>query len=391
MLGASYVASETVLLVNRYSTQGMGGDRLEPNLTMSKAMRIPSYFFLTILLGAANSLLADAVYSVTDLGALGVNETVQGKGINNWGEVVGYEYPSGGPAGLSHAFVYIDGRMTDLGPGSALSINNRGQITGQFTTSTGNYHAFLYSNGQRTDLGAFGGINSIGQAINDVGQVTGAVNPISSGAHAFLYSDGNLSIPGTLTEGRGINDAGEIAGYTSKGPALYSHGQTTDLSIVGGVGFAINNAGQITGYFNPIGGEHAFLYSNGEMADLGTLPGTRYAEGYAINNSGQVVGNSGAHAFLYSNGHMMDLNTLIDPSLGLTLYEATGINDKGQIVTNASSPAGGRAYLLTPVPEPSTWALLGIGSLALFARLRRSSMHCRCFALAAHKWHSKCI
>lgn len=342
-------------------------------------MRTRSCILLAFLLGAGHSLLADVLYSVTDLGALGLNESVEGAGINNLGQVVGYEYPSGGPAALSHAFVYLDGQMTDLGPGNAHAINNAGQITGEFTTSTGNYHAFLYSNGQRTDLGAYGGNNSIGFAINDLGQVTGTVNPINIGSHAFLYSNGETSIPGTLVEGRSINDAGEVAGYTHQGPAIYSHGQTISLGTSGGVGFAINNAGQVTGYIRSGAvGQHAFLNSSGQMQDLGTLSGASYADGYAINNSGQVVGISGqilgipgtfsgAHAFLYSNGQMMDLNDLIDPALGITLGEGTAINDKGQIVANA----GERAYLLTPTPEPSTVALLGIPLLILLVWSRR--------------------
>lgn len=65
------------------------------------------------------------------------------------------------------------------------------------------------------------------------------------------------------------------------------------------------------------------------------------------------------HAFLYSNGVMVDLNTLIDPNLQITLAEARGINDLGQIVVNGN----GHAYLLTPVPEPGTWVLLGAGLL----------------------------
>lgn len=346
-------------------------------------MRTRSCVFLALLFGACHSLLAGVLYSVTDLGALRLNETVDGAGINNLGQVVGYEYPTGGPAALSHAFLYLDGQMTDLGPGNAWDINNTGQITGEFATATGYHHAFLYSNGQRTDLGAYGGNTSVGFAINDLGQVTGTVNPSSIGSHAFLYSDGQTSIPGTLVEGRGINDAGEIAGYTNKGPAIYSHGQTIDLGTSGGVAFAINNAGQVTGYIRSgATGQHAFLDSNGQMQDLGTLPGASDANAYAINNSGQVVGISsevvgipgtlsGAHAFLYSNGQMLDLNDLIDPALGMTLYNAVGINDRGQIVANGVDHSGSHAFLLTPTPEPSTVALLGVPLLTLLVWSRR--------------------
>jgi len=38
--------------------------------------------------------------------------------------------------------------------------------------------------------------------------------------------------------------------------------------------------------------------------------------------------------FVYSSGEMMDLNDLIDPALGIMLFEARGIHDHGQIVVN---------------------------------------------------------
>jgi len=43
---------------------------------------------------------------------------------------------------------------------------------------------------------------------------------------------------------------------------------------------------------------------------------------------------------------MTDLNTLVTLPLGVTLLEATAVNDSGQIAANASS---GHAYLLTPL------------------------------------------
>ena len=156
----------------------------------------------------------------------------------------------------------------------------------------------------------------------------------------------------------------------------------TDIGTLGGIssgGAAINDAGQITGgAATSSGAYHAFLYSNGVMTDLGTLPGGTYSQGLAINNVGQITGYfltaSGTdHAFLYSSGVMMDLNSLIDPNLHITLTGAYGINDHGQIVAGDydSSSNAAHAYLLTPVPEPGTWALLGAG-LLLVAALARS-------------------
>lgn len=94
---------------------------------------------------------------VTDLGALGGNFTTS-YGMNNLGQVVGTSttVPSNGS---SHAFMYSDGQMSDLGvlsgftSGQANAIKDAGQVVGVQSTSSGIESGFLYSNGQMADLG----------------------------------------------------------------------------------------------------------------------------------------------------------------------------------------------------------------------------------------------
>ncbi|MEX0612980.1 MAG: PEP-CTERM sorting domain-containing protein, partial [Pirellulales bacterium] len=124
--------------------------------------------------------------------------------------------------------------------------------------------------------------------------------------------------------------------------------------------------------------QHAFLY-DGTMHDLGTLGGT-VSTGQGINDSGQVTGwsytNSGdRHAFVYAEGSgMVDLNSLIDPLSGWDLILGWAINDAGQITGYGLIAGQPRAFLLTPVPEPASVALLALG-LPLF--VGRSSRRLR--------------
>jgi probable HAF family extracellular repeat protein len=242
------------------------------------------------------------------------------------------------------------------------------------------------------DLGLLpGGSSSSASRINDSGQIVGSAQSGNGFNHAFLYAGGTMRDLGTLggreSSGTDINQSGDIAGSSEQSDYstyayLYSGGTMQPLGTVGSQAFSINDSDQVAGNAEVNGYIHLFLYSGGTRQDLGAVPNYDYrCSASAINNNGQIVGemddeNFVGHAFLYSDGMLNDLNSLIDPASHWVLNGALDINNGGQIVGYGIDPNGQtRAFLLTPVPEPSTLDILVVAAIGLlgYARRRRRS------------------
>jgi probable HAF family extracellular repeat protein len=223
--------------------------------------------------GVLHTFLYDPAGAKTDLGTLGGTNSY-GYAINAAGQVAGYSLTTANAG--ERAFLYSPSAgMVDLGTlgGSGsrgFGLNASGQVTGASNVASGFLHAFVYKNGAMTDLGALGGGTSLGSAINASGQVTGYANisTLNGYQHAFLYSNGSMTDLGALSgnyssAGWGINTAGQVTGSSSalaigvmSHGFLYSNGAMVDLNSLNGVagngltlseGRGINDAGQIVG------------------------------------------------------------------------------------------------------------------------------------------------
>jgi probable HAF family extracellular repeat protein len=272
---------------------------------------------------------------------------------------------------------------------SGTGINDTGEVTGVSNTGT-EMVPFLWT--------ATGGLKRVpllrgdkcGQAssINRYGHVVGYSSG-QSGVRAFFWGrNGSIrqlvTLPGgDYSKARDLNDRDEIVGTSGssagKRAVLWAKtGTVSDLGTLPGdyasEAIAINSNGDVVGYSKGPGGMRAFLWNKtAGMQALGVLPGRDSSRALAINDLGEVVGSStgasGDHAFIWRKEEgMIDLNNASSTDLGVVLFEAHAINNKGQIiamgegnreitvdaVSGASvhedcAPAPSGTFLLTPI------------------------------------------
>jgi probable HAF family extracellular repeat protein len=343
---------------------------------------------LLVSLIASLVVIADASaltrrYQVSSLGTLGGSSSAAAD-INDDGEVVGSSMIGNDAA--THAFLYDDGQLDDLGtlPGGtnsgAAAINASGQVTGTSETLIPPWEgcvrcpaigsiAFRYEDGKMADLGHFpwrypyAAPASYGNAINDLGTVAGMALSNSLDAVAVMFRDGGLfALPVAALEpfAYGINNRGQIVGGThgprNGSPFLYDGQAVSIYPIEYGGATAINNAGHFVGDGKLVTDSQllphrAFVNVNGSFQWFGG----EATFALAINDADVVVGEStfppGAQreAFVYANGVMRRLSELIPRTAGWVLQTATGVNQRGQIVGTGLYRGQTRAFLLTPI------------------------------------------
>ena len=316
----------------------------------------------------------------TDLGSLG-GQSSQAHAINDNEQIVGESFTTSNLPSLTHAFLWENGVMTDLGtlPGfnesQAFDINNSGKVVGvSGGISTNNSHAFLWENGVMTDLGTFGGTSSAAVAINNNDQIVGYYRNLSGQTRAFLWDNGIMTDLGTLggnyAEARDINDVGQIVGYSTssnninneQGRAfIWQNGIITNLGVIGGFqssATSINNQGVIVGYSttNASGDSRAVMWNNNIIQNLGTLSPNLPCTASSINNGMKIIGscngqNYTQHASLWQDNNVYDLGM---PNSNAYTSLPISTNNAGQIVGSwVDTIHGGYYHAYLEIPQTS--------------------------------------
>lgn len=199
------------------------------------------------------------------------------------------------------------------------------------------------------DLGTLGGAYSQGNGINDLGQVTGYSIMGNNATHAFITGiNGNGmtdigTLGGAYSQGNGINNAGQVTGYSYTGTGA-THGFITGAngnsiadispSSAYSMGTSINNKGQVAGYAYQTASTpyHSAFITGNNGTNFAYLPENNGAfafgkEANSINASGQLTGV----AYTTNADTLLPLHTFITDANGNNINSIAGKNNLGDL------------------------------------------------------------
>ena len=356
-----------------------------------------------LLLSSPKSVLAQAPpsYSIYSLGANTTGLSVSQDGTY----VTGLYYNTNGSFSAPQAgFLWTrsGGAVTlpAIGPtnyvdASPNAVNNSGMVAGAVSTTFYGANALpvLYSNTSSATLLPLPEGSSVGKpyGINNAGIVAGTI--LSDGNwYATTFTPTSATVltqtptnGGILQYAFGICNSGRVAGQAGSLTSLSGYyldpgaSNAVDLgSLPGGEGntvaFSISGSG---GYITGYSGAGAFIYQP-ETATMAAIPmplGWTSGEGRSVNDLGWVVGTGGADTsipFLFNGDSTHRLQDLLEgpTATGWDMVSGTGnaalgISDNGIITGRALFEGVTTGFVMIPIPEPSTYALLALAAAGM--------------------------
>jgi len=170
--------------------------------------------------------------------------------------------------------------------------------------------------------------------------------PVRAIDTTYTLTDLGTLSGGLCSEGLAVNNAGQVAGFTTvdgtdneERPFLFKDGVMTQLAAGFGWATSINDAGQTVGFACPEDGpcfiEHAFVHQYGSTRFF--FPHGRAARrnslAYGINNRGTIVGEIESQGLIIESGVAYQINW---PSV----LSLTGINDANQVIGQLANSHG---------------------------------------------------
>jgi probable HAF family extracellular repeat protein len=227
-----------------------------------------------------------------------------------------------------------------LDPGAALDVNNLGQVVGISNNGSGDDRAFIWSETtgmQSLGLLGVGRQASTATAINDLGHVTGFVVPKpDDGPHQIFYWTpeagmvGIGKIPSALNRyvmPTGINNHDLIVGHAERdvirGALAFTWSPAGGMAILPDLSdtstftkaLGVNNLGEIVGYSGTLNEPRGVLWdSTHGIRDLNSLLdssalGWTIESAVAINDRGQIL------AFAYTSRGQLGATVILSPTV----------------------------------------------------------------------------